>query len=101
MGLRLNPIKPAGVAVVLILATLPVSAADAFIAGVDPSQRPAGAPTISAPQRAPDWKARAERGITDPKPASLKFLDNQGSWYTPFDHPGMPGRYDIRRLHGG
>lgn len=75
--------------------------ADPYVAGVDPSQRPQGAPVISAPQKGADWKAAALRGVSDPKPASLRFLDDQGAWYTPFNHPGMPGYYDIRGLHGG
>ncbi len=74
--------------------------ADPYVAGIDPSQRPQGAPVVSAPQKGADWKAAALRGVTDPKPASLKFLDDQGAWYTPFNHRGMPGYYDIRGLHG-
>ena len=27
------------------------------------------------------------------------FLEDQGNWYTPFNHPGMTGRYDIRGWH--
>ncbi len=73
--------------------------ADQYVAGVDPSQRPQGAPMIQAPQKGADWKTAALRGVSDPKPASLKFLDDQGAWYTPFNHAGMPGYYDIRGLH--
>lgn len=77
-----------------------VARADQFVAGVDSSQRPPSAPVISAPQKGADWQATALRGVSDPKPASLKFLNDQGAWYTPFNHPGMPGFYDIRGLHG-
>lgn len=70
-----------------------------FVAGVEPSRRPADAPAISSVQHPAGWQAAALRGVSDPKPASLKFLDDQGAWYTPFTHPGMPGRYDIRGLH--
>lgn len=43
-------------------------------------------------------KARALHGIDGPT-KNLEFLDDQGSWYTPFDHPGMPGPYDLRGWH--
>ena len=66
------------------------------IAGMDPSQRPAGAPTITGVQHAPAWYEHALYGISQPYPNSLKFLEAQGNWYTPFNRPGMPGRYDIR-----
>lgn len=94
--------KPASIIGVTILLSLPaaVAAEPSFIAGVDPSQRPAGAPAISVFHKPSGWAAAAERGITDPKPASVKaFLADQGAWYTPFTHPGMLGRYDIRGLH--
>ena len=48
------------------------------IAGTQPSHRPQGAPVIQ------------------PYPYSLQFLEDQGNWHTPFTHPGMHGRYDIR-----
>lgn len=66
------------------------------IAGLNPSERPAGAPVIRQLQRPQSWFAHALTGITPPYPPSLKFLEDQGDWYTPFIHPGMPGRYDIR-----
>jgi hypothetical protein len=42
------------------------------------------------------WYTRALTGISQPYPSSLRFLEDQGNWYTPFNHPGMQGRYDIR-----
>ena len=66
------------------------------IAGLNPAARPAGAPVIHQVLRPQFWFVHALHGITPPYPQSLKFLDDQGEWYTPFIHPGMPGRYDIR-----
>lgn len=79
----------------------PVASAEgAFpIAGTQPSQRPQGAPVITAVERSPDWYRYALTGVSQPYPYSLQFLDNQGNWYTPFNHPGMYGRYDIRGWH--
>lgn len=66
------------------------------IAGTQPSERPAGAPVIREVRHSEEWYARALTGISRPYPSSLEFLEDQGHWYTPFDQPGMPGRYDIR-----
>jgi hypothetical protein len=72
-----------------------------FVAGLAPHQRPRGAPTVREIAPDPDWRARALTGIAAPVPPSLGFLNNQGTWYTPFNHPGMPGYYDLRQWHGG
>lgn len=78
-----------------------VSASDApFIAGTQPSQRPAGAPVILEVHRSPEWFQRALTGVSAPYPMSLRFLDSQGNWYTPFTRPGMLPPYDIRGWHG-
>lgn len=69
------------------------------VAGTRPFERPAGAPTIHEVQKTPEWYQRALSGIEPPYPESLGFLDDQGNWYTPFNHPGMTGRYDIRGWH--
>ncbi len=69
------------------------------IAGLTPHQRPADAPMINEVIRDEGWSSHALRGVSEPYPPSLGFLDNQGNWYTPFTRPGMPGRYDIRGLH--
>lgn len=66
------------------------------IAGLNPSERPTGAPVIRQLLRPQVWFVHALSGITPPYPPSLKFLEDQGEWHTPFIHPGMPGRYDIR-----
>ena len=66
------------------------------MAGIQPSQRPSGAPVIAQVQKGLGWYAQALTGVSQPYPESLRFLEDQGNWYTPFNHPGMPGRYDIR-----
>lgn len=88
-------------AIVMVLSYAPVtlSAADYPIAGTEPSQRPTAAPTIADVDRSGDWYTQALRGITRPYPFSLQFLEDQGDWHTPFNRPGMPGRYDIRGWH--
>ena len=69
------------------------------IAGVTPWERPAGAPVIEWVRHDQSWYARALTGIAKPWPRSLYFLENQGNWYTPFNHPGMLPPYDIRGWH--
>jgi hypothetical protein len=71
-----------------------------FVAGLLPNQRPAGAPVIR--EFAPDthWRVQALAGVSEPIPP-LGFIDSQGAWYTPFNHPGMPGYYDLRNWHPG
>lgn len=84
----------------LLGASLFVSAVFAYpIAGVNPDQRPAGAPVIKDFEKNGAWYTNALQGIEQPYPASLHFLENQGAWYTPFTHPGMTGAYDIRNWH--
>jgi hypothetical protein len=72
-----------------------------FVAGLAPYQRPEGAPVIRDVTHDAAWRARALTGISAPVPASLRFLDNQGAWYTPFNHPGPPGYYDLRQWYSG
>jgi hypothetical protein len=80
----------------------PPAATAAPVAGLAPYQRPADAPAIKEFARSDAWRANALRGVTAPAPESIqKFLDHQGAWYTPFNHAGMPGYYDLRQLHGG
>lgn len=69
------------------------------VAGTEPSQRPAGAPVLEWVQHNQDWFKHALTGVYPPYPRSLYFLDNQGDWYTPFNRPGMTGRYDLRGWH--
>jgi len=74
-------------------------AQDVFIAGVNPDKRPENAPVITKAAKPDGWYGRALTGVSQPYPYSLHFLENQGNWFTPFIHPGMPGPYDIRRWH--
>lgn len=73
--------------------------ADVFIAGVVPSERPAGAPVITQMTKDSAWYQYALTGVTPPYPASLQFLEDQGAWFNPFLHPGATGPYDIRNWH--
>ena len=86
-------------AMVLLLpvAITPVSASE--IAGLQPSMRPAGAPVIAEMAKPDGWYSAALTGVSKPYPASLKFLVDQGNWFSPFLHPGMTGPYDIRGWH--
>lgn len=70
-----------------------------FVAGTTPNQRPAGAPVLGAYDKSEAWFSAARTGITQPYPASLSFLNDQGAWFTPFTRPGMTGPYDIRGWH--
>lgn len=72
-----------------------------FIAGLNPAERPAGAPVITEFIKDGDWYARALRGVSPPYPESLRFLEDQGAWFNPFIWPGMTGPYDIREWHSG
>lgn len=69
-----------------------------FVAGLEPSRRPTAAPVQREAVRAPDWRDRAMRGIGEPT-AGLRFIEDQGGWYTPFVLPGMTDRYDLRGWH--
>lgn len=88
----------------LIIATLMAGAAWAEgypVAGLTPSTRPDGAPVITVMTKAADWYAKALTGVEPPYPNSLRFLEDQGNWYSPFLRPGMIGPYDIRHWHSG
>lgn len=69
-----------------------------FVAGLEPSQRPASAPLLTELPRGADWRERALRGVGEPT-AGLRFIEDQGGWYTPFSLPGMTERYDLRGWH--
>lgn len=74
------------------------AAATAPVAGLSPWERPVGAPVVSKFEQTPQWRAKALRGVSEPA-TGTDFLKDQGAWFTPFIHPGMPGYYDIRGLH--
>lgn len=73
--------------------------AEPYVAGTDPSKRPAAAPKIKAVVRDDAFFDSALHGVSKPYPPSLMFLKDQGNWYSPFTHPGMHGLYDIRQWH--
>jgi hypothetical protein len=85
-------------ALALIGAAPVLAEANGFpIAGLTPSQRPAGAPVITKFAPPANWDERMFHGISRPLPASLAWTKDQGAWYTPFNRPGMtPSPYDIR-----
>ena len=94
-----------GAAVVVVLTVLgawageSIGAETAVVAGTQPDRRPEGAPVAVAPTKDQAWYTRALRGVEGPPPPSLRWLEDQGGWYTPFYRPGMTGPYDIRGLH--
>jgi len=72
---------------------------DTVITGVAADRRPVTAPTIHVFTKDAAWYEHSLQGIERPYPASLRFLEDQGAWFTPFSRPGMTGPYDIRRWH--
>lgn len=98
-GIRRNA-GMAAAALVLGLACSPVQAEESVVGGLTPSVRPANAPSIRAIHYGAEWLQKQLAGVSQPYPNTLVFLNNQGEWYTPFSRRGMPGRYDIRGLHG-
>ena len=93
-------IRPSFVVIVALgLAGATSGSAEPFIAGVNPSERPAGAPVVTTYEKDGAWYQQALTGISAPYPYSLRFLESQGAWFTPFIHPGMTGPYDIRGWH--
>jgi hypothetical protein len=96
--LRAQVFAVAILAVTMLNAT--VALAESYpIAGIDPAERPAGAPVITEFQKDAAWNQRALTGISEPYPGSLRFLEDEGAWFTPFNRPGMPPPYDIRAWH--
>lgn len=82
---------------ILLAGAFPVYA-EYPVAGVQPFQRPQGAPVITQAQRPDGWEHMALRGLSEPH-TGVDFLRDQGNWYTPFFQPNSPGAYDIRRLY--
>jgi hypothetical protein len=100
--MSLRAFSPTWLLVAIAAFCVPAAAqapAEPVIAGLSPHQRPVDAPILG--QFSPDlkWRARTLHGISEPVPPTLRFIDSQGAWYTPFDRPGMPGRYDLRGWH--
>ena len=98
---RVSRLRPEVAALLMVpfLASPAGAAGQAWIAGTAPSVRPADAPVLTAVEHDKAWLKKALAGVSKPVPPSLDFLKDQGDWYTPFMHPGMPGRYDLRTLH--
>jgi hypothetical protein len=71
----------------------------AVVGGRIPDQRPAGAPTVATVAKDEYWYTQATYGLPGPHPANFRFLEDQGSWFTPFTRPGMTGPYDLRNWH--
>lgn len=78
------------------LSMLTPAAAGLPIAGVHPDQRLPGAPRVTAVKKDGAWYTQALTGVSRPYPYSLRFLEDQGNWYTPFNLPGMTPPYDLR-----
>ena len=87
------------ISVVLVNAGSARAVAEGYIAGTTPSVRPPGAPRIEHVVHTKAWFGKAYKGIEKPYPPHLGFIQQQGDWYTPFNHPGMTGLYDIRGWH--
>lgn len=83
----------------LFLSTASMAADDIYIAGTQPSHRPSNAPVITKVQHDDAWRQHALKGVEQPYPDSLKFLDNQGNWFNPFTYTGMTPPYDLRGWH--
>ncbi len=84
---------------VLAFVSVAAQAEPTYIAGVNPSERPAAAPTLTEVEKDAAWYDLALHGVKKPYPASLRFLEDQGNWFTPFNHSGMLPRYDVRGWH--
>lgn len=83
----------------LAIAVIPPSTVAAAVSGVQPDRRPADAPVVTGMAKDARWYRQALTGVDEPYPASLRFLEDQGAWYTPFTRPGMTGPYDLRGWH--
>lgn len=88
-----------GLVVSAMLAFGPAFGQDTMVAGTNPAVRPEGAPVITEMKKDSAWYGRALRGVDQPYPYSLKFLEDQGNWFNPFTEPGMTGPYNIRGWH--
>jgi len=95
-----NPIYQLVLIAVLSLPCIIARADEDYVAGIAPDARPAHAPMQTQYGKSKEWYCRALTGIAQPYPNSLRFLDDQGGWYSPFIVAGMTGPYDIRNWHG-
>ncbi|MEZ5478973.1 MAG: hypothetical protein R3E95_16285 [Thiolinea sp.] len=70
-----------------------------YIAGTHPAERPAAAPVLTEVHKDGAWYEQALHGVEKSYPYSLRFLEDQGNWFSPFIHPGMTPPYDLRHWH--
>ena len=98
-GKPTRPILISTLIVPLLMQAMAVYA-DSPVAGVKPDSRPAEAPAITEFDRPDGWYDEALSGVEEPYPYSLRFLENQEAWYSPFSRAGMLPPYDIRGWHG-
>lgn len=82
----------------IFLASTAAHAETGLVSGLKPHERPANAPLIASFEASSTFQAQALRGIGEPQ-TGVGFLKDQGAWYTPFNRPNLPGKYDIRKLH--
>jgi hypothetical protein len=69
------------------------------VAGLQPDQRPEGAPVVRVHAVDATLKQQRLKGVTTPWPGTVERIAESGAWYSPMFHPGMPSRYDLRQLH--
>ena len=79
-----------------LMAVFACAATAAEVAGMAPARRPDAAPRIR--EVAPERQQRMQVGLPE-KLDGLRFMRDQGNWYTPFDRRGMPPPYDLRGMH--
>lgn len=72
------------------------AATAAEVVGMAPDRRPGAAPRLRIV--APERQQQMQVGLPE-KLDGLRFIRDQGNWYTPFDRPGMPPPYDLRGWH--
>lgn len=87
------------IVIAFVASTAPALSQELFIAGAEPSVRPADAPVVQELRKDATWYQQALSGVEQPYPYSLRFLEDQGNWFTPFRKPGMTGPYDLRNWH--
>lgn len=90
-------VLPLTAVLLVAFSSVPLGAGE--VVGLQPDRRPEAAPVVSDYLKDGAWYRAALTGIDQPYPASLRFLEDQGAWFSPFIHPGMLGPYDIRGWH--
>jgi hypothetical protein len=96
-------LKPACLALSLLAVVCGAAAqAPGYVAGLQPDQRPAGAPPPTTQVNlTPDQLSRALRGIEGPPPGNVEAIAATGSWWVPLRAAGMTPPYDLREWHQG